>query len=202
MKARAVLLTIAAAIATVCVSPVLAGGVSQPLPALDRVMAMNPPRVIAPFALTDQHGKTRAWSSFAGTPTLIFFGFTHCPDICPTTLQRIAQLKASQPAALHDLRVVMISVDGERDSPAALGEYLASFSKDFVGLTGPAAQVHEIALRFAAPFFKDAAKGSNYLVQHSSRLYAVDRQGRLRAELYDATPEVTATLARALLAER
>jgi protein SCO1/2 len=200
MKARAVLLTIMAATATVCVSSVLAA--SQPLPALDRVMTMTPPRMIAPFTLTDQKGKTRAWSSFAGTPTLIFFGFTHCPDICPTTLQRIAQLKASQPAALHDLRVVMISVDGERDSPAVLGEYLSAFSKDFVGLTGPAAQVHEIALRFAAPFFKDATKGSNYLVQHSSRLYAVDRQGRLRAELYDATPEATATLARALLAER
>lgn len=192
MRFRALLLAMA------FIAPVHADEPAQPLPALERVMAMNPPRAIAPFALTDHLGKPRDWSSFTGTPTLVFFGFTHCPDICPTTLQRLAQ----QSAALGDMRVVMISVDGERDTPAALADYLGQFSKRFVGLTGPAAQVREIALRFAAPFYKDPVKNGAYLVQHSSRLYAVDRHGRLRAELYDAPPEATAALARALLAER
>jgi protein SCO1/2 len=202
MKARAVLSTIAAAfLAVAYVAPTPASEVSQPLPALERVMQMNPPRAIAPFKLTDQRGKARAWSTFAGKPMLVFFGFTNCPDVCPTTLQRVAQVKAAQGAAFRDLQVVMISVDGERDTPAALAAYLAHFSNDFVGLTGSAAEVREIALRFAAPFFKDPKKSSNYLVQHSSRLYAIDRQGRLRAELYDATPDATTTLARALLAE-
>jgi len=168
------------------------------LPALERVMAINPPRALAPFTLTDHLGKSRDWGTFAGKPALVFFGFTHCPDICPTTLQRLAQ----QSAALGDVQVVMISVDGERDSPAVLGDYLGQFSKQFVGLTGPAAEVREIALRFAAPFYKDPPKNGAYRVQHSSRLYAVDRHGRLRAELYDASPDATATLTRALLAER
>ncbi len=77
------------------------------------VMSMNPPRAIAPFALTDHLGKAPRLEQFAGAPTLVFFGFTHCPDVCPTTLQRLAQ----QSSALGDIRVVMISVDGERDTP-------------------------------------------------------------------------------------
>ena len=193
MKVRAALLAFAIGVAA-CVAPASA---------LDRVMEMSPPRAIAAFTLTDHAGKARAWSAFAGKPTLVFFGFTNCPDICPTTLQRLAQLKASQGDALRDLQVVMISVDGERDTPAVLSDYLAHFSKDFVGLTGPAAEVRKIALRFAAPFFKDPPReGGGYLVQHSSRLYAIDRQGRLRAELYDAAPEATVAFARELLSER
>lgn len=197
MKLRALALTCGLALAA-WAAAVHADDAAQPLPALERVMSMNPPRAIVPFALTDHLGKPRDWSSFAGTPTLVFFGFTHCPDVCPTTLQRLAR----QSSALGDIRVVMISVDGERDTPAVLADYLAQFSRRFIGLTGPAAEVREIALRFAAPFYKDPVKNGAYLVQHSSRLYAVDRHGRLRAELYDAPPEATAALARALLAER
>jgi len=192
MKLKALLVALA------CIAPVHAAEPAPPLPALERILSMDPPRAIAPFTLTDHLGKPRDWISFAGTPTLVFFGFTHCPDICPITLQRLAQ----QSATLGDIRVVMISVDGERDTPAVLSDYLGQFSKRFVGLTGPAAEVREIALRFAAPFYKDPVKNGAYLVQHSSRLYAVDRHGRLRAELYDAPPEATAALARALLEER
>jgi protein SCO1/2 len=175
---------------------------TKPLPAFERVMTLTPPRAVANFELTDHRGARRSLGSFVGGPTLVFFGFTNCPDVCPLALQKLAQVKASHAVELRKLRVVMISVDGERDTPDVMKEYLAQFSKDFVGLTGPADRVREIALSFSAPFFRDPPKDGAYLVQHSSRVYALDRQGRLRAELYDATPEATAGIARSLLAER
>jgi protein SCO1/2 len=116
-------------------------------------------------------------------------------------LQKLAMIKAAQPKELAGVRVVLISVDGERDTPAVLNEFLKRFSSEFVGLTAPATEVRGLALQFSAPFFKDPPKDGAYLVQHSSRVYALDRQGRLRAELYDASAEATVGVARALLAE-
>lgn len=173
----------------------------KPMPALERVMGMASPRPVTDFELTDHTGVRKRFSALAGQPTLVFFGFTNCPDICPTTMQKLAQLKAANAAELAKLQVVLISVDGERDTPEAMSAYLKQFSKDFTGLTGPAQEVREIALRFSAPFFKDAPKNGKYLVQHSSRVYALDKQGRLRAELYDAPAESALAVARTLLAE-
>jgi protein SCO1/2 len=174
----------------------------KPLPAFERVMTMNPARAIQDFELTDHRGARMRLSSLAGEPTLVFFGFTHCPDICPAALQKLAALKAAQPEELRKVQVVLISVDGERDTPEVLKDYLKQFSPEFLGLTGPAEQVREIALRFSAPFFKAPPKDGAYVVQHSSRVYALDRQGRLRAEIYDGPPDATLGLIRALLAER
>src|SRR5262245_21264694 len=168
MKLPTLILTCAAAFAAHIPQARAAEPAQQPLPAFKRVLQMSSPRPIAPFTLTDHQGKRRDWNTFAGTPTLVFFGFTNCPDVCPTTLQKLAQLKATQSAAFQGVQVVLISVDGERDTPEVLAEYLAHFSKDFVGLTGPAAEVREIALRFSAPFFKDPPKDGAYFVQHSS----------------------------------
>jgi protein SCO1 len=168
---------------------------------LDRVMTMSPPRPIADFELTDQKGARKRLSSLSGQPALVFFGFTNCPEICPTTMQKLAQLKSSQSSELEKLQVVLISVDGERDTPEAMAEFLKQFPKDFIGLTGPSAQVRDIALRFSAPFFKNPPKDGTYLVEHSSRVYALDKQGHLRAELFDAPNDSMLTLARALLKE-
>jgi protein SCO1 len=172
------------------------------LPSFERVMSMNPARPIEDFELTDHRGARKRLSELAGQPTLVFFGFTSCPEVCPTALQKLAKLKASQPKELGKLQVVLISVDGERDTPAVLSDYLKQFSPDFIGLTGPAEEVREIALRFSAPFFRDAPKNGEYLVQHSSRVYALDKHGRLRAEIYDAPSEALLGLTRALIAER
>jgi protein SCO1/2 len=174
----------------------------KPLPTFERVMSMTPPRAVANFELTDHQGARRSLGSFIGEPTLVFFGFTNCPDVCPVALQKLALVKAAHAEELRKLRVVMISVDGERDTPEVMKAYLAQFSKDFIGLTGPADRVREMATSFSAPFFRDPPKEGAYLVQHSSRVYALDRRGRLRAELYDASPDATAGLARSLLAER
>ncbi len=173
----------------------------KPLPKFDRVMTMDTPRDIGDLPMTDQNGVPKRISDLAGAPTLVFFGFTNCPDICPTTLQQLALIKSSRAKELAGLRVAFISVDGERDTPAVMKDYLKRFPAEFVGLTAPAGQVRNLALRFSAPFFKDPPKDGEYAVQHSSRLFALDKQGKLRAEIYDASPEAITGIARALLAE-
>jgi protein SCO1/2 len=173
-----------------------------PLPKLERVM-VTAPKPVSDFQLTDDDGKPFKLSSLDGGPTLVFFGFAHCPDVCPAALQKLAVLRKSAPKEMAKVRVVMISVDGDRDTPASMHAYLANYSPDFIGLVGPPAEVRKIAAEFAASFFKGQVRDSQgtYNIEHTSRVYALDRKGRLRAELYDASVENTATLVRALLAE-
>lgn len=174
---------------------------AKPLPQLPGVMTMSPPRVVGDLEMTDQDGARKRLADLAGAPALVFFGFTHCPEVCPTTLQKLAQIKRTQAKELQGLRIVLISVDGERDTPAVMKEFLKRFSADFVGLTAPAAEVRELALKFSAPFFRDPPRNGEYQVQHSSRIYALDKQGRLRAEMYEPSAEATGGIGRALLAE-
>jgi protein SCO1/2 len=198
MTMRANWLTVVV-IATVAATA--AGATPKPLPAFDRVLTMSSPREVGDLELIDHKGARFALSDLAGAPTLVFFGFTHCPDACPTTLQKLALLKSSRAEELAGVRVAFITVDGERDTPEVMHRYLKRFSADFVGLTAKAEQVRALALRFSAPFFKDPPKDGAYIVQHSTRVYALDKQGRLRAELFDATADATVGIARALLAE-
>lgn len=177
------------------------GPVANPLPAFDRVMTLPVPRAIADLPMTDHTGAPRRLRDFAGQPVLVFFGFTHCPDVCPMTIQKLALLKASRAKDLEGVRVVLVSVDGERDTPAAMKEFLGRFSPDFVGLTAPASQVHELATDFSAQFFRDPPRDGGYGIQHSTRVYALDKHGRLRAEMYDASADAIVGIARALLAE-
>jgi protein SCO1/2 len=179
----------------------IAFAATKPLPKFDRVMTMDAPRVVGDLAMTDQNGAPRRISDLAGAPTLVFFGFTNCPDVCPTTLRQLALIKSSRAKELAGLRIAFISVDGERDTPAVMKDYLQRLPAEFVGLTAPAEQVRGLALRFSAPFFKDPPKDGEYAVQHSSRIFALDKQGRLRAEIYDASPEAVVGVGRALLAE-
>lgn len=180
-----------------------AAGTAAPLPALERVTVLAAPRPIADFTLTDQDGRRRSFSSLRGEPTLIFFGFTHCPDVCPAALTKLKLLHESSGGALKGARVVMISVDGERDTPAVMKKYLASMSPDFVGLTGSPRAVADIAARFSAVAYKEQP-GSNgdYAFFHSSQVFLVDRSGRLRASFADASVENMATVTRIVIGEK
>jgi len=182
---------------------VAAGAVAsapKPLPAVEGVMTVEP-RVAGDLAMTDQDGAATKLSELAGAPVLVFFGFTHCPEVCPATLQKLAIIKRTHPKQLAGLRIVLLSVDGERDTPEVLKAFLARFSEDFVGLTAPAAEMRTLALKFSAPFFKDPPRDGAYLVQHSARVYALDKQGRLRAEIYAVNADAVLGIGRALLAE-
>jgi protein SCO1 len=160
------------------------------------------PKPIDDFELTDQDGRSFRFSSLRGEPALMLFGFAHCPDVCPASLQKLEFLKRSHPE-LKQVRVVMISVDAERDTAAALKEYLQHFSGEFIGLTGDPQLIRQIAAQFSAAFFKgdvNATSGS-YVVSHSGQVFAIDRAGNLRAEFYDASLDAMAGVTRALLAE-
>lgn len=183
-----------------CLAASAAAGTPRPLPVFERVMTVEP-RVVGDLAMTDQDGKPARLADLAGAPAFVFFGFTHCPEICPTTLQRLAMIQRAQPQELAGVRIVLISVDGERDTPEVLKGFLGRFSQDFVGLTAPTGEVRNLALKFSAPFFKDPPKDGAYLVQHSTRVYALDKQGRLRAELYEVSAAAVTGISRALLAE-
>lgn len=145
------------------------------------------PRALKDFELIDQSGAPRKFSSFRGAPVLVFFGFTNCPDVCPAAMQRLRLLMQSKDAAVLRTQVVMISVDGGRDTPAAMKAYLQPLSKKFIGLTGPPLKVRDIAAQFPAVFFKGAAdKAGGYRVDHTTQIYLVDAAGRLRAAFSDA----------------
>src|SRR5262245_54801529 len=119
---------------------------ASPVPQLTSGTWFPQPRPIEDFALTDEAGKPFTLTELKGQPTLVFFGFTHCPDVCPTTLARLAQITKS--AALPDLRVLLISVDPARDKPEQLERYVHAFDPKFKGVTGTEQQIERIAKEF------------------------------------------------------
>src|SRR5262245_19190094 len=173
------------------------------LPALAGVYVNPAPAPVADFTLTDQAGKPRAFSSLRGEPVLVFFGFTHCANVCPMTMARLKSLHAAEGGTLKSARIVMISVDGDRDTPAAMKSYLEPLSRDFIGLTGDPKATARIAAGFAAVFFKEpAGKDGSYNVMHSTQVFAVDKAGRLRASFGDTSIADMATVTKLLLEER
>ena len=173
------------------------------LPAFDRVRIVNPPKPIEDFTLTDQTGQPFQFSSLRGRPVLVAFGFTNCPDVCPMIMGNLKNLMSAHGEELDGVQVVLISVDGERDTPEAMRDFLAFFSPDFLGLTGDPALVRQIAGRFPAVFFKEApAPGATtYNVTHTIQVFALDAEGRVRAEFYNASLDAMAAVSRVLLDE-
>jgi protein SCO1/2 len=139
----------------------------------------------APFgkalALNDHHGKPRTLEDFRGKVVVIFFGFMHCPDVCPATLAELAQVaKALGPDASR-MQVLFVTVDPERDTPELLRQYVPSFHPDFLGLYGDAAATAQVAKEFKIFYQKQApSAGGAYSVDHSAGTYVLDQQGRLR----------------------
>jgi len=137
------------------------------------------PRPLAEFHLQDTSGHDFGPNSLRGHPTLLFFGFTSCPDVCPTTLATLAQLQRQPP--LPSAEVVFVSIDPERDSTAALQSYLGAFSARFVGLRGDRAALAPLLRSLNAIAVRDDLPGGGYTMDHSATLYLLDTQGRLAA---------------------
>jgi len=186
----------------VCANTADQGGAAST--ASKEVLIAQSPQEMGDFELTDQDARPFKFSQLRGQTRLVFFGFTHCPDVCPTTLYSLKLSDESRDRALPRATVVLISVDGDRDSPAAMKSYLASFSPDFIGLTGDPRAVRDIAARFSAVFFKGLPqdKSGNYLVEHTSQIYLVDKAGRLRATFSGASVKTIVEVTRAVLAEK
>ena len=166
-------------------------------PAPERTLLAEPPRAIADFQLTDQAGKTVKLADLRGAPVLMFFGFTHCAQICPTALHQLRQLEREHRAELGKTRIVIVSVDGERDSPAAMKTWLQPISTSFIGLTGPPARVHDIAAQFSAAFYKTpGASAGEYSMEHNSQIFLLDGKGQLRATFFNAPLATMAAVTR------
>ena len=136
-------------------------------------------RAIPDFELSDAAGGTLTRHSLEGAPTLVFFGFTHCPDVCPTTLVKLAQ--AQRQAALPGLRVLFISIDPQRDTPQAVGEYVHAFDPAFRGATGTAAALLPLATRFGVAVNRVELPGGDYTMDHSAVVFLLDRAANIVA---------------------
>ncbi|HEY5048910.1 MAG TPA: SCO family protein [Rhizomicrobium sp.] len=139
-----------------------------------------------PFVLTDQDGQRRSDRDFRGRFVLLYFGYTYCPDVCPTTLQSIADALAMLGPDAARVVPVFITVDPARDTPAALKKYLAAFGPRFVGLTGNEAAIARVAHAWRVYFARHPAPGGGYSVDHSGTIYLLGPDGKL-ATIYDAT---------------
>jgi protein SCO1/2 len=142
------------------------------------------------LALTDHNGREVTLETFRGKLVVLFFGYTHCPDVCPTTLMDIAKaLKLMMPAAAGKVQVLFVSVDPERDTPEILKAYVPYFHPSFLGLHGTPEQVGEAAREFRVVYRKHVEPGATgYLVDHSAGSYVLDASGRLRLYLPFAHP--------------
>ena len=153
------------------------------------------------FALMDQNGHAVTDQSFRGEWLIVFFGFTHCPAACPTTLSKLAAALDELGSKGEDVRVALITVDPERDAPEVLARYLEPFGPRFVGLTGTTDQVAAATRIFRAYTQQQPASVDGaYDVQHSTHLYLVGPDGRFRRQLSsDATAgELAATLSKSI----
>ncbi|HEU0284051.1 MAG TPA: SCO family protein [Sphingomicrobium sp.] len=136
-----------------------------------------------PFTLTGSDGKPFASATLAGKPYAIFFGFTHCPDVCPTTLARMVRLRQQLGAGDRPFEILFVTVDPERDGPAEVGKYAELFDSPVTGLTGSPAQIEQVKKQFGI-FSQQVPDGSGgYSVDHTATVLLFDRQGQFTATI-------------------
>ena len=131
------------------------------------------------FRLVDMNGHRRGIRDYAGNVSIVFFGYTHCPDVCPGELLKLSQVVRNLGPLASHVQVLFISLDPERDTPELLKDYVTSFGPRFIGLTGSNAEINAAAASFSVQFAK-VALGADYTIDHSTGAYALDQTGRLR----------------------
>ena len=134
-----------------------------------------------PFQLTDQNGKPISDRDLKGHPTLVFFGFTHCPEVCPTTLFDISEILNKLGPDAAKVNAVFITVDPERDTPATLKDYLASFNSRLVGVGGNADELAKVAKEYRVYYKKIPLKDGDYTMDHTAIVYLMDKNGQFVA---------------------
>ncbi|MEQ1516022.1 MAG: SCO family protein [Usitatibacteraceae bacterium] len=133
----------------------------------------------APFALTDQFGKRRSLAHFRGKIVLLYFGYTFCPDVCPTDLLQIANLIKSLGKEGDDIQPVFVTLDPKRDTQKLLRDYVAAFHPRFVALRGSEAEVRRVATSYKVFFEKvKGSRADNYLIDHAAFIFMLDREGK------------------------
>ena len=150
-------------------------------PAVAAAVLYPQARAVPAFALTRSDGTPYTQADLVGGWTLLFFGFTHCPDVCPTTLATLRDVgKALPPEVARNVRMTFVSVDPERDTPERSGEYAHFFSPSIVAATGDKAALDALTLSVGVVYMKAPGTGADYGVDHSASIVLIDPQGRLR----------------------
>ena len=160
-------------------------------PALRAGTALPKPRALPAFQLVDQSGRTFDAARLEGRWSLLFTGFTHCPDVCPTTVALMADL--NRRVAREDLQFVFVSVDPERDTPEAVARYLAHFDPSLVGATGSRAEMEKLTSGLGVGQVRNPGTGDEYTVDHSTAFVLVDPDARLAG--YFSAPHDRAAIA-------
>ncbi len=146
-----------------------------------------------PFHLTDQNGKPISDQDMKGRPFLVFFGYTHCPDICPTTLFEMSEVMRALGKDADGINVLFITVDPERDTPAVMKDYLSSFDPHLRGGTGDQKAIDAVEKAYRVYAKKVPAEKGDYSMDHTALVYLMDKQGRFVAPFkLDRKPEAAA----------
>ena len=166
----------------------LIGGVlwyeSSKVPGLGRVVTTGQADVGGPFRLTGQDGKSVTDQDFRGRYMLIYFGYSFCPDVCPTTLAVMAQALEKLGDRSQRITPILITIDPERDTPKVLEDYVKAFGPSFVGLTGSADEIKAVEKKYRVYAVKKPLEGGNYGMDHSSVIYLMGPDGKL-VSFYD-----------------
>jgi protein SCO1/2 len=177
MTARSVrILVISAAFLAglfLCFGAVLVVSSRMSTPVAQQIAAVG-----GPFKLIDQNGKTVSDQDLKGRPFLVFFGFTHCPDVCPTTLFDVSEMLRALGPDADRTRALFITVDPERDTPAVMKDYLSSFDPHLSGLTGDPAAIATVAKAYRVYYKKVPLDGGEYTMDHTAIVYLMDKEGR------------------------
>lgn len=193
----ALAVVIVAALAGCGSEPGESGPTATPLPGT----VLDPPKDVADFTLTDQRGESFTLSELRGKAVLLFFGYTNCPDVCPTTLSEFKRVKQELGDDADRVAFVFVSVDGARDTPERLAAYVGAFDPSFIGLTGDDVSIRSIAQDYGVFFQRQTyANDANYLVDHTASTFVVGPEGRLRVVIrYGTDPTIVALRVRAVL---
>ncbi|RWU26974.1 cytochrome c oxidase assembly protein [Pseudomonas alkylphenolica] len=178
-----ILVALVAVILGLTVNKVLSGrSQGNPAELIDAGIILLPQsRTVPGLEMTDENGQPVLMDELKGKWSLLFFGYTFCPDICPTTLAQLRQVKSELPKeAVERLQVVLVSVDPNRDTPAQLKQYLGYFDKDFRGVTGSLDNLQKLANAVSIPFIPADTSKPNYTVDHSGNLALLGPDGKQR----------------------
>ena len=177
MTARSVrILVISAAFLAglfLCFGAVLVVSSRMSTPVAQQIAAVG-----GPFKLIDQNGKAVSDQDLKGRPFLVFFGFTHCPDVCPTTLFDVSEMLRALGPDANRTHALFITVDPERDTPAVMKDYLSSFDPHLSGLTGDPAAIATVAKAYRVYYKKVPLDGGEYTMDHTAIVYLMDKEGR------------------------
>jgi protein SCO1/2 len=166
----------------------------------DPVPSVGASAIGGPFKLIDQEGRTVTDQDLRGRPFLVFFGFTHCPDVCPTALFEISEVLGKLGPDAQKVAALFVTIDPERDTPAAMKDYLSSFNPRLVGLTGDPTAIAAVAKEYRVYVKKVPLDGGDYTMDHTALVYLMDKNGKFVApfNLKRTTEDAAADLRRYL----